>query len=133
MRARGAELLTEADCVVPVPLHWGREYARGFNQARELGRHLGLPVVDALVRPRHTRAQVELAADRRRANVAGAFRLRRRWRGNQSVEGMKVLLVDDVCTTGATLESCACVLKASGASDVFALTAARVVARNRTA
>ena len=49
MRVRGTELLDKADCVVPVPLHWRREYSRGFNQARELARHLGLPLVDALV------------------------------------------------------------------------------------
>jgi predicted amidophosphoribosyltransferase len=54
MRTRGTDVLTDADCVVPVPLHWRREYARGFNQARELARHLGLPVLDALVRRRHT-------------------------------------------------------------------------------
>jgi ComF family protein len=129
MRSRGAPLLEEADCVVPVPLHWRREYSRGFNQARELAHHLGLPVVDALVRRRHTRAQVELAADRRRANVTGAFRRRRGWFREPNIRGKRVLLVDDVSTTGATLESCACELKACGASAVFALTAARVVSR----
>ena len=98
MRARGAELVDDADRVVPVPLHWRRQYARGFNQARELGRHLDLPVVDALVRVRHTRAQVELAADRRWANVAGAFRLRRGLLGGPGIRGMKVLLIDDVST-----------------------------------
>ncbi len=132
MRVRGAELLTAADCVVPVPLHRRREYSRGFNQARELARHLGLPVVHALARRRHTRAQVELAADRRQANVADAFGLRRDWLGKASVRGMKVLLIDDVSTTGATLESCARVLKESGASDVFALTAARVITKRRS-
>ncbi|RPI52697.1 MAG: ComF family protein [Acidobacteria bacterium] len=129
MRARGADLLEEADCVVPVPLHWRREYSRGFNQARELACHLGLPVVDALVRRRHTRAQVELAADRRRANVAGAFRLRRGWPREPNIRGIRVLLIDDVSTTGATLESCARALHGCGASEVFALTAARVVSR----
>lgn len=131
MRQRGRELLDEAECVVPVPLHWRREYQRGFNQAREIARHLGPPVLDALVRRRATRAQVELAADRRRANVAGAFRVRRRWLCAPRIQGRKLLLVDDVSTTGATLESCAAVLKAFGASDVYALTAARVVARWR--
>jgi ComF family protein len=133
MRDRGADLLAEVDCVVPVPLHWRREYARGFNQARELCRHLGLPVVEALIRARHTRAQVELAADRRRFNVAGVFRARRHWFGAPRIRGMTVLLVDDVSTTGATLDSCAGALKDAGAADVFALTAARVVMRGRGA
>ncbi len=79
MRMRGSELLENADCVVAVPLHWRREHQRGFNQAHEIARHLGPPVVEALVRRRATRAQVELAADRRRANVAGAFAVRRGW------------------------------------------------------
>jgi ComF family protein len=127
MRTRGAELLDLADCVVPVPLHWRRQYARGFNQARELASHLGPPVVDALVRRRHTRAQVELAAGGRRANVLGAFRLRRGWLWHPNLQGANVLLVDDVITTGATLESCAAVLKTAGASGVCALTAARAL------
>ena len=131
MRARGAELLIEADCVVPVPLHWRREYSRGFNQARELARHLGPPVVEALTRRRHTRAQVELAAYRRRANVAGAFSLRQRWFRQPRICGLKILLIDDVSTTGATLGSCARVLQDSGASEVFALTAAKVPIRRR--
>ncbi len=130
MHARGGELLQDADCVVPVPLHRRRERARGFNQAHELARHLGPPAIDALVRSRPTRPQVELAADRRHANVRGAFTLRRRWfRGPVKLEGLKVVLVDDVSTTGATLEACAAVLKEAGAAEVYALTAARVVAR----
>ena len=130
MRARGAELLAEADCVVPVPLHWRREYSRGFNQARELCRYLGLPVVEALIRTRHTRAQVELAADRRRPNVAAAFRLRRGLLSRPRISEMKILLIDDVSTTGATLESCAEVLMTAGASEVHALTVARVITRD---
>lgn len=131
MRERGRDLLEDVDCVVPVPLHWRRKYQRGFNQAREIARYLGPPVVEALVRRRATRAQVELAADRRRANVAGAFAVRRGWFRAPMIRGKKLLLIDDVSTTGATLESCACVLKECGASEVFALTAARVVSRRR--
>lgn len=131
MRQRGRDLLDDVDCVVPVPLHWRREYQRGFNQAREIARHLGPPIVEALVRRRATRAQVELAADRRRANVTGAFTLRRGWFRAPMIRGKKLLLIDDVSTTGATLESCACVLRDFGASEVFALTAARVVTRRR--
>ena len=132
MRSRGIVLLEHARCVVPVPLHWRREYRRGFNQARELARHLDVQLVDALVRTRNTRAQVELAAERRQANVRAAFRLRRRWlRPSPSIEGAKVVLVDDVSTTGATLEACAKVLKEAGVSEIYALTAARVIARRQ--
>jgi ComF family protein len=131
MRQRGRELLDEADCVVPVPLHWRRGYQRGFNQARQIARYLGPPVIDALVRHRSTRPQVELASDRRRANVEGAFRLRRGLRGRCRVDGLRIVLVDDVSTTGSTLEACARVLKEGGASEVCALTAARVVTRRR--
>jgi ComF family protein len=131
MRQRGRELLDEADCVVPVPLHWRRRYQRGFNQARQIARYLGLPVIDALVRRRSTRPQVELASDCRRANVEGAFRLRRRLCGTCRVDGLRIVLVDDVSTTGATLEACARVLKKGGASEVDVLTAARVVTRRR--
>jgi ComF family protein len=131
MRQRGKDLMVEVDYVVAVPLHWRREYDRGFNQAREVARYLGPPVVEALSRRRATRPQVELAADRRRTNVAGAFRLRRSCFKLPNLRGKKLLLVDDVSTTGATLESCAEVLKTGGAAEVYALTAARVVSRRR--
>jgi ComF family protein len=115
---------------VPVPLHWRREIHRGFNQARELARFLDRPLLDTLVRTRHTPAQVALTADRRQANVRGAFDLRSRWRVKRCrLAGSTLLLVDDVSTTGATLEACAAVLKEAGASKVYALTAARVVSR----
>jgi ComF family protein len=132
MVSRGTELLEDADCVVPVPLHWRREYRRGFNQAREIARHLGVPVAEVLVRTHHTRPQVELPAHERHANVEAAFALRRPlFRKLRTVFGLKVVLVDDVSTTGATLEACARLLKQAGASEVFALTAARVVTRPR--
>ena len=131
MRQRGQELLEDVDYVVPVPLHWRRQYHRGFNQAREIARHLGPPVVDALVRRRSTRPQVELASDRRRANVEGAFGLRHQWLRISRVADLRMVLVDDVSTTGATLEACARVLREGGASEVYALTAARVVSRRR--
>jgi ComF family protein len=129
MRERGKDVLENIDCVVPVPLHWRREYQRGFNQARDIAHYLGPPVVEALSRRRATRAQVELAADRRRANVAGAFGLRRSWFRAPDIRGKNLLLIDDVSTTGATLEACAEVLKDGGASNVYALTAARVVSK----
>ena len=128
MRARGADLLDSADVVVPVPLHWWRQYRRGFNQACDLARSLGMPVADVLIRTRRTRAQVELPADRRRTNVRGAFRLGSR-RSRTLIAGRTIVLVDDVSTTGATLEECAKVLKEAGAANVYALTAARVISR----
>jgi ComF family protein len=131
MRRAGQELLNDTDCVVPVPLHPRRERARGFNQARELARRLGPPVIDALVRAKHTVPQVELPAERRQANVRGAFRLRRPMFGGREsrLKGMRVVVVDDVSTTGSTLDACASVLKEAGAAEVYALTAARVPTR----
>lgn len=129
MRVRGNDVLRAVDCVVPVPLHWRREHQRGFNQAREIARHLGPPVVCALVRRRATRPQVGLAADRRKANVAGAFAARRAWFRDDRIRGKNVLLIDDVSTTGATLNACARVLQERGASAVYALTAAKVISR----
>lgn len=127
MRVRGADLLHDADGVVPVPLHWRRQQARGFNQAAVLAQHLGVPVVDALRRTRQTVPQVELAADRRHQNVRGAFALRRNWfKRRPDLRGLKIVVVDDVSTTGATLEACAMVLREAGALEISALTAARV-------
>ena len=127
---RAGEILEDADCVVPVPLHPRRERIRGFNQARELACQMDLPMVEALVRCRHTPSQVDLAADRRHANVQGAFALRRsRFRKPMTLEGLRVVLIDDVSTTGATLEACAVVLREAGVREVRALTAARVSAK----
>ena len=127
MRRECAEALDGADVLVPVPLHGRRQRARGFNQAGELARGLDLPVRLALKRVRSTPSQTDLPAARRHANVRGAFRLRR----GTDVRGLRVVLVDDVCTTGATLEACARVLRDAGAEDVRAVTAARVVSRPR--
>jgi ComF family protein len=128
MRAAGGEVLTGADAVVPVPLHRSRERRRGFNQARELARHLGLPMVDGLSRVRKTAAQADLPAARRHANVRGAFATRV---PNEVLKGLTLVLVDDVSTTGATLNACAATLVAAGAREVRALTAARAVTRAR--
>ena len=128
MWACGRGVLYDADCVVPVPLHRRRERERGFNQARELAGRLGPPMIDALIRVRHTESQVDLPADRRRANVQNAFAIRApRFGRAPAVDELRVVLVDDVSTTGSTLEACAAVLLAAGAKDVCAVTAARVV------
>jgi ComF family protein len=123
MRA-GAQVLDGADFAVPVPLHLYRHYTRGFNQAAELAAHIGLPVVHALRRRRATTTQTDLPEGQRHANVRGAFRLRRR-----IPAGAVVVVVDDVSTTGATVDACARVLLEGGAREVRALTAARAAAR----
>ena len=127
MREHGAALLDGADAVVPVPLHFVRRVSRGFNQAADLAEWLGVPVVHALRRTRRTGTQADLPAARRHANVRGAFRLARR----APVRGACVVLVDDVSTTGATLDACARALRDAGAREVRALIAARAVSRAR--
>ena len=134
MRERGAEVLKGAGLVVPVPLHPRRLRDRGFNQADDLARQLGLPVSPLLRRVRFTTSQIELPADARQQNVRDAFALipvlwshLRPGYGGQAPIPDVVVLVDDVVTTGATMEACAKVLKRSGVREVRALTAARVV------
>jgi ComF family protein len=115
------------DAVVPVPLHRTRKRTRGFNQSKDLAKALKLeaPVLNALRRVRATRPQTDLPAAQRHRNVRDAFALSALRK--PLPRDACVLLVDDVCTTGATLEACARVLKAAGARQVRALTVARVV------
>jgi ComF family protein len=127
MRDAGRQVLDGADVVVPVPLHRSRQRTRGFNQARALAEHLGLPLLDALARSRRTAAQADLPAAKRQANVQGAFALTV---PPSAVEGRVVVLVDDVSTTGATLNACAAPLLAAGAREVRALTAAQARLRS---
>ena len=129
MRDIGAAVLMGADAVVPVPLHPWRHLSRGFNQADDLARHLGLPVWHVLWRPQHGPPQAGLSAGARAANARNAYAVRpdaplrhRRLRGSV------VVLVDDVMTTGATLNACARALHSAGVASVRALTAARAVA-----
>lgn len=128
MRDRAGDLLDGVDFVVAVPLHASRRRERGFNQAADLARRLGVPMCTALRRIRATSAQASLPAGRRHQNVRGAFALTRAAR---RLGGRTVVLVDDVSTTGATLEACARALKEGGVAEVRALTAARVVTRPR--
>ena len=121
MREAGAALLEDADCVVPVPLHPWRRLRRGFNQAADLARALDRPVVYALWRARSTPPQMGLPARARRTNVRGAFMLSP-WA--PSIEDLAIVLVDDVRTTGATLNACAKVLRNAGAREGRALTIA---------
>jgi ComF family protein len=131
MRTSGALLLEGAEVTVPVPLHPRREHERGFNQADDLARQLGLPVVPMVRRVRHTTSQIELPADARHQNVRDAFELVHGPAKAGHYIPSVVVLVDDVSTTGATLDACARVLKAGGVQEVRALTAARVVTGRR--
>jgi len=128
MKVRGAVVLAGAEIVVPVPLHPSRRRERGFDQAADLARHVGLPVVRALGRIRPTAVQASLPAGRRHANVRDAFALAP---AATRLRGRVVVLVDDVSTTGATLEACARALSAAGPREIRALTAARVVSTRR--
>ncbi len=118
------------DAVTPVPLHWRRQWHRGFNQsellAREIARRCGIPVVNALKRVRATLTQAGLSNTGRRRNVTKAFQCRRGARWVRRIEGKRILLIDDVMTTGSTAASCALALKRAGAVRVALLTIARV-------
>jgi ComF family protein len=133
MRRAGAETLHGAHLVVPVPLHRRRAWSRGFNQAALLARHLGPPVYPLLSRVRATPPQVSLPAAQRHRNVREAFAVRRGLVDRAAeasaipAAGLIVVLVDDVCTTGATLEACGRALREAGIGEIRALTASRVV------
>jgi ComF family protein len=120
------------DAVIPVPLYWRRQWSRGFNQAELLARHVaqhrGVPLWNALRRKRATATQAGLANAGRRLNVAGAFVVK----GNPQLAGKKILLIDDVMTTGATASACAVALKRGGARSISLLTLARVDRRFRS-
>jgi ComF family protein len=118
----------EVDIMMPVPLHRRKFRERGFNQAwslvQGLARRLDIPATDhCLLRSRYTATQTNLTVTQRAANVKRAFDAR--W--PEWLEGRRVLLVDDVMTTGATMNACARALKENGAARVYALTAARGV------
>ena len=126
----GGELIADCDVIQPVPLHRWRLFARRYNQsallAQALGRETRLAVLpDSLRRTRNTPSQGRLSPAARRRNVAGAFRTAPG--PAERLGGRRVLLVDDVLTTGATVEACAQTLKRAGAAGVDVLTLARVV------
>lgn len=115
-----------ADVIIPVPLHSSRYKERGYNQsellARGLSRYLNIPLdTRTLVRTRKTKSQMKLGSEERHQNVSGAFAVK-----ETSLKLRQVLLIDDVCTTGSTLDACAAALKTTGAATtVWGLTLAK--------
>jgi len=134
MARAGRELTREADALVPVPLHWRRLWARRFNQsaalARAVGRTAGVPVLtESLKRVRATPQQVGLDKGERARNVQGAFRVPPECKAD--IAGRRLIVVDDVLTSGATVDACARALLRAGAAHVDVLVFARVVAGSR--
>ncbi len=114
-----------ADWLIPVPLHAARQRERGYNQsellARQLSRQVGVPTLpNGLRRTRATKVQMQLNAAERKINVAGAFQA-----DDVRLRGRRAVVIDDVCTTGATLDACAIALLQAGAASVIGLTLAR--------
>jgi len=131
----GRELLAEADALVAVPLHWRRLWARRFNQsamlAAVIAQESGVPIASgALKRVKATAQQVGLSRSERAANIQGAFRVPEE--GKAAVAGRRLVLVDDVLTSGATVEGCARSLLRAGAANVDVLIFARVADPGRT-
>jgi ComF family protein len=135
MARAGRELLDEADALLPVPLHWRRLWARRFNQSAALAKAVSeicgvLVLHDALRRVRATPQQVGLSKAERAGNVQGAFRVPAEEKA--SVAGRRLVLIDDVLTSGATADTCARALLRAGAAHVDVLIFARVVAAMRS-
>ena len=118
---QGSPFYSDIDLLVPVPLHWTRRLRRGYNQSHLLTRQLTHPtahIIPDLVRIRHTKPQPAAATPAKRAkNVRGAFAVR----SDHRFAGRRVCLVDDIKTSGATLNECAKTLKEAGATKVYAL------------
>ena len=131
MANQGAALLHQADWIVPLPLHWTRHFSRGYNQSAELARAAMMAAgvspktyrPDIMIRSKRTENQGHKTREQRRQNMRDAFRLRT---DTTSIKGAKVLIIDDVLTTGASLSSAARCLKAGGAKEVAVLVVARV-------
>ena len=126
----GKELFPNNDLIVPVPLYWFRLFSRRYNQAALLANDLSgksnVPVAaNLLIRKKHTPSQGKMSFSQRHRNLQGAFKLNARNR--QNLKGARVLLIDDVFTTGATVSACARILLQGGADSVDVLTLARVV------
>jgi ComF family protein len=117
------------DLIIPMPLHWKKRWSRGYNQsellAKEVSRRWGVPVAKMVRRVKPTAPQAGLSNSKRRLNVRGAFAVRK----SANLKGLRVLLIDDVLTTGATASACASVLKRAGASHVAVAAVARTERR----
>jgi ComF family protein len=130
MTRAGGELLQDADALVPVPLHWKRGWTRRYNQsgalAQMIGKAANIPVLpDSLLRVRQTEQQVGLSKSERARNVQGAFKVPPEKKS--ALQGRRVVLVDDVLTSGATVDACARALLRGRAASVDVLVFARVV------
>jgi len=116
--------LRDADYLTPVPLFWWKKLRRTYNQAELLSKIInketGIPVLNCLVRVKNTRTQTRLDHKKRQENVKNAFRLKKEF----SVRNKKIIIIDDVMTTGATIKECARVLKENGAEVVYSLVGA---------
>ncbi len=115
--------IKDFDIIIPVPVHWRKEAIRGYNQAYLLAKPLAMkldkPILrDCLVKSKWTREQNTLSAYERKRNLLDSFKVRRRER----IQGMRILLIDDIFTTGSTLKVCSETLMKAGAESVFALT-----------
>jgi ComF family protein len=135
MARAGRELLKDADVLIPVPLHWRRGWSRRYNQsgalARVIERHSGVPLAsEALRRVRRTEQQIGLSRTQRASNVQGAFKVAPERNGD--VAGRRVILIDDVLTSGATIDACARALLRAKAASVDVLVFARVVDSHKT-
>ncbi|OGC42041.1 hypothetical protein A2Y85_07760 [candidate division WOR-3 bacterium RBG_13_43_14] len=120
---RSDHALKQSDLIVPVPLHWWKQIKRGYNQAfliaREISQECNIDIADILRRTRNTRTQTRFDPDQRRSNVENAFALKK-----YDIKDRKILLIDDVMTTGATINECARVLIEAGAKSVCSCVAA---------
>src|SRR6266404_4234701 len=130
MARSGRELLDEADVLIPVPLHWRRGWSRRYNQsgalARSIERQSGVKMIsEALRRVRSTQQQIGLSRSQRASNVQGAFKVAAE--RQSEIQGRRVVLIDDVLTSGATADACARALLRAKAAQVDVLVFARVV------
>ncbi|MFH0898474.1 MAG: phosphoribosyltransferase family protein [bacterium] len=123
----------DVDYLVPIPLHWTRYAKRGFNQSLEMAKVIrkktGIPIINLLVRRKRTRFQSQLKKEEKKNNVENAFSLHWKYRllGTQSIYGKRILLVDDLCTTGETLKSAARIIAHHSPQSLSAIVACRTL------